>query len=321
VNGFLSSLKGFVMTLYTQRNSEPPERFYYGVPEHVRSRILHTLQQHDDRNLMCGGCYDFGTMLEEAGDILLAKYGNLRAPGNDAARVSPNPVIQHFFSCLDEEALDFLEACFRASVMGDSDGARVAVEAINRIFEDEGIGYELTHPTMIDTGKPGKVFGRQTGGNAFRIEYPRIIKRDEQTVHQQTVRPALECLNDPRFATANTELLKAFEEIRKHDYADAITSCGSAFESVLRTICQHKKWPFDPKKDTCAKLVEICRANGLFYPLYTEMLVGVGRIRNELGDAHGRGPSPPPAVGSDHAEHMIAVTCSHITFLARQAAI
>jgi hypothetical protein len=69
------------------------------------------------------------------------------------------------------------------------------------------------------------------------------------TVHEKVVQPALEALRDPLLATANCELLDAFEKVRKGNYPDAITSCGAAFESVLKTICKAKGWPYDPDRD------------------------------------------------------------------------
>jgi hypothetical protein len=115
--------------------------------------------------------------------------------------------------------------------------------------------------------------------------------------------------------------MDAFEKIRKGDYPDAITSCGAAFESVLKTICDAKGWIYDRDKDTSAKLVGICRDNGLFLPFYAPIFEGVGTVRNKLGDAHGKGPRPVQSATREHAEHMIALTCTHIDFLVRQAGL
>jgi hypothetical protein len=258
-------------------------------------------------------------MLQEVGQQLLAKRGGLRAPAYEAARRSDHPVIEHFFSCPDEEVLDFIELCFRTqTIFRDNEGAKNLVVALNQIFEEEGIGYELTPTAIIDTGRPGMLFGRPAG-REIRVEYPKVIKKDERTVHEKAVKPALDALRDPRLATANSELLDAFEKVRKGNYADAITSCGAAFESVLKTICDIKGWAYDPNKDTCAKLVGICRDQGLFFPFYAPILEGVGTVRNKLGDAHGKGPTPAHTATREHAEHMIAITCAHIDFLVRQA--
>jgi hypothetical protein len=317
----LAALRRIAMKLFSQRRAEPPDRYAYVIPDKVRSRLMHTLQQHKDGWGM-GGRYGFGTLLQEVGNQLLARKGSLRASGYEAARVSDDPVINHFFLCSDEEALDFIQICFQTDTMGgDNDGSQRLVAGFNRIFEEEGIGYELTPPASIDTGEKAHIFGRATGGNLFRTEFPKIIRKDERTVHEKAVKPALEALRDSRLATANGELLDAFEKVRKGDYPDAITSCGAAFESVLKTICKIKGWAYDPNKDTCAKLVGICKDGGLFFPFYAPILEGVGTVRNKLGDAHGKGPKPEFVADREHAEHMIAVTCAHIDFLVRQAGL
>jgi hypothetical protein len=266
---------------------------------------------------MTGPNYGFKNLIDEVGEQVVAKCGGLRAPHYEAARTSDHPVMEHFFSCRDEEALDFIEMCFRTRSLGLGNEAEPAAAAINRIFEEEGIGYELTPPKWHDTGKPAQMFGHTLPTNELRLEFPQIVKKGERTVHNLTAKPALEALRDSRLAVANSELLKAFEEIRKGDYADAVTSCGSAFESVLRTICDVKKWPYDPNKDTCSTLVEICRGQGLFPPFDAEIFKAVGTVRNKMGDAHGKGPTPVHVAGREHAEHMVAVTCAHIDFLVR----
>ncbi len=85
--------------------------------------------------------------------------------------------------------------------------------------------------------------------------------------------------------------------------------------SVLRTICHHKGWPFDQNKDTFAKLVGICKDNHLFPPFYVPVLEAAGSIRNKISDAHGRGPVPQYAVSKEHADHMIRLASTNITFL------
>jgi len=302
------------MRLFSKRNDPKPDRYKYALEEKVRLRIFHTLRQHEASI----GYFDFDRMLEDVGEQLLARRGSMhRLAGSQHMQ---SPALEHFFICSDEEAIDFLTCCFRTREIGMGDQGRRAVEVINRIFEEEGIGYEFTLPQMIDLG-PATMFGRPSNGRSIRIEHPHAIRKDEAIVHENAVKPALTALADSRFATANQEMLKAFEEVQRGDYADAITSCGSAFESVLKTICDSKGWAYDPQRHTCSDLVEICRANNLFWPFYTQTFTGVGSIRNKLGDAHGQGPRPQFTATRAHAEHMISATCSHIVLLVGLAGI
>jgi len=292
-------------------------RYSYALPRKVRERILHTLNQHNN-GFYGGSRFEFKMMLHEVENLCLAKCGAIRDLSyGDASDI---PIIGYFLTCAIQEATEFIEMCFQTRAMGGAtEGAQRAIAAINRIFEEEGLGYELTPPQLVDTGEPGLLFGRPTGRNGYREELPRLVKKGDRDVHEQVVKPALELLRDSRLATANSELLTAFEKVRHGQYADAITSCGAAFESVLRTICDVKKWPYDANRATCATLVEVCRDNGLFPAFYAEVFKAVGTVRNKLGDAHGKGSKPAPAATRAHAEHMIAMTCTNITFLVGEA--
>jgi hypothetical protein len=57
---------------------------------------------------------------------------------------------------------------------------------------------------------------------------------------------------------------EAYDRVyRRGRYADALTSCGSAFESVLKTICTAKKWLYNPDKAMCPALLRTAEgANG-----------------------------------------------------------
>jgi len=141
------------------------------------------------------------------------------------------------------------------------------------------------------------------------------MKKDEELLHSGTVKPCLAALSDPRFATAYQELTAAFEEYRKDKWADCITDAGAAVESVLKTICTHKKWPYDPNRDTCSTLLEICRSKGLFHPFYRPILEGTATIRNKVGDAHGKGPAPEFKATKELADHMIYTSATNIVLL------
>jgi hypothetical protein len=142
-------------------------------------------------------------------------------------------------------------------------------------------------------------------GTAYRVIFPTIVKKNEKLLHCQAVQPCLHVLSNTRFATANTELLNAFEEYRKGKYADAITDAGAAVESVLKIICTQKRWSYDRDKDTCSKLLDICRTHALFHPFYKPILEVTATIRNRIGDAHGKGPKPEYRATKELADHML----------------
>ena len=257
--------------LFSRRNAQP-ELYRYDIPDEARRRILHTLRQITDDLASHVG---FENLLYKVGERLLSQYGGLRCPAYEAARQSSDPVIQHFLSCTDEESLDFIEVCFQVEPLRL--GSRF-VDAINSIFREEAIGYELSPLVQHESDEPAFLYGRPIGGKTLRFEFPKFVRRDDN-LHEQAIRPCLAALGSPKLQTANAEMLKAHEDYRKGQYADAITSCGSAFESVLKTICDHYGWSYDPDKDTCSKLVSICRDNGLFPPFYAPIFEATGCCR------------------------------------------
>jgi hypothetical protein len=298
-----------VPKFYSRRKSPPPEVLRYDIPPDIRSRILFVLRDHAYEPH--GG---FNKLLEGVGNSLYKQYGGLCEPMNAAARRSDHPVIEHFFSCNDKYALDFIEAYFQQPVYN---GGQKGVDEINEIFHESGIGYELT--PFVEHPSETPFFGRLR--KRIEYEFPKVIRRSDQLVHQEIIEPTLNLLSDSRLRVANSEMLKAYSALRHGDLEDAITLAGSAFESLLKTICDIKGWSYDPNRDTCSKLIHICRDQGLFPPFYAPILEAVGTIRNKLSDAHGRGPKPQYQVSREYAEHMVQMTSSHMLLVAKLAGL
>lgn len=132
---------------------------------------------------------EIGEMFEEVQNKLLQQYGGLYRPTYDAACVHNDPLLNHFLCCSDEMALDFVELCFQTS---NGCGRQDGVTALNAVFHEEAMGYELTAWREVETGEPAKLFGRTIGGGkSIRIEHPRIIRKDEQFTHTEIVQPSL----------------------------------------------------------------------------------------------------------------------------------
>jgi hypothetical protein len=114
-------------------------------------------------------------------------------------------------------------------------------------------------------------------------------------IHDGVVKPALKLLADPKFNGANDEFLKAHEHYRHGRHKECLAECLKAFESTMKTICDLKGWPYQPR-DTAKALIDTCIANGLF-PAFMQSHVGnlrtilesgVPTVRNKLG-GHGQG--------------------------------
>jgi hypothetical protein len=200
-------------------------------------------------------------VLEKIESTLLRRFGALKGYRNSPVN---QPLAKHIYACFDEEFLDVIEIVFRVPGCG---GYHRGVTACNEIFDQECIGYELT-PFVIDQPPrlPGTPLSGLHGDSPSITTFPQVIRKSEKVLHAGTIEPALQVLSDPRFATANSELVGGLVKLRKGEYQESIQACGSAIETVLKTICTVKKWPYTEHKDTLTDLTLICQSQGLFFP-------------------------------------------------------
>lgn len=284
------------------------DQYTYKISEKVRLRILYAVKAACDRDPYL---LSMGKILFDVKDLLLQKHGHLRRMPSGRSPTG-HETSDHFVLCTDEEAAGMIPLFFDTHCNA---GGAPTVDAINAIFEEENIGYELTPIRQIED-PDATLFGRRSPGmKAYRLELPEIIRKDEMRLHKDVVKPCLHILSDSRFSVANDELLDAFEKLGQRKYADAITSAGSAFETVMKTILTLKGWHYDTGRDTCSDLVTHLKSNGLVFPFYATLLTASGTVRNKLGDAHGKGPAPEFTAEKEHAEHMLYFCCLNIVFL------
>ncbi|MEX2310169.1 MAG: hypothetical protein WD738_21555 [Pirellulales bacterium] len=283
----------------------------------VRRRIFYVMQQWAD-DLSSGTSFD--KMLSEIGPKLLVKYGGLDGSMYEAARVSHNPIIDHFFLCSEQRALEFIEIAF--TTMGWC-GQQGTVDKINEIFLDSETGYELT-PFVMTMGKPTVNKYGGAGPTPVDIQFPKAIERGSQFLHTEAVQPAFTLLADNRFKGANDEFLKAHEYFKNGDYPACLNECLKAFESTMKIICHHKSWPYR-QEDTASKLVKTCLDNGLL-PTYSEQQLNtlaqsltttIPTPRNKQS-GHGQGVKQN-VVTAETAKFSLNSTATTIVFLIESA--
>jgi hypothetical protein len=284
------------MRLFSRRHQKVEDVYSYEIPEVVRNRVLFTIR--DSLNHYTSQI-NLHSVLGKAEAVILRACGGLRR----RERFVPKgeEMLEHLYACSAEEFMDFLQIAFSTNHFC---GGQPVLQLVNQVLEEENVGYELTPFRNVPTGP-----------DTYRIVLPEAVKKDEKTLHKEAVKPCLQVLGDSRFASPLSELMKAFEEYKKREYGDAITDAGAAFESVLKTICTIKGWPYDANKDTCSALLEHCREHGLFHPFYRSVLEGVATIRNKVGDAHGKGPNPEFVATKELADHMLYTVCTNINLV------
>ena len=171
------------------------------------------------------------------------------------------------------------------------------ISVLNQRFQENAVGYQYQHP-------PGQ-----------------IVRMDSQFLHAEVVEPAVSLLYDEGFTGALDEFLQAHKHYREGNNKEAISSALNAFESVMKTICEYRKWEFDAQKATASALIKTLLDNNLipsemqshFTGLRTTLESGVPAIRNKFA-GHGQG-SEPVEVPDYLASYALHLTASNIVFL------
>ena len=243
-------------------------------------------------------------------DILRREYGVFRLLGSEQQyrdKEFDEELIDFFLNEKDaERALDAVEWSFR--VIDDvtrkfeyrfkhdaSKKADAAIEELNGRFKEHGVGYQFT------------------SGHIIRI--------DSEFIHAECVEPALQLLNQEPYLGAQDEFLRAHKYYRTGDSKGALSECLKAFESVMKAICDKRRWPSSPTA-TAKPLIQICLDKGLIDPFWQSHYFALQSLlessvptgRNKMS-GHGQGTNPV-SVPNHIVAYMLHMTASAIVFLA-----
>jgi hypothetical protein len=221
--------------------------------------------------------------------------------------------LQYVLTCSGERFLDFLEDIFssdafwRVGGVGDDD-ARI-IDELNTILRIDRLPYHLTN-FVRETVQVGHSYSIRTRA------YPRVIMRECEVLHENAIAPVLSLLERSYFRAASEEYAAALEDYRKGDTPDCLTKCGSAFESVLKVICDRKGWAYK-QSDTAKALINVVLPNTNLEPYFESFLTVIATLRNKLGSAHGAGTAvkqPPLHI----AQYALNATASAILLIAQE---
>ena len=209
----------------------------------------------------------------------------------------------------NEDFLDFLDYIFTNIICNEnfskeaekyfqfeSNPFQNAIDELNLRFVQHNLGYECTNDE--------------------------IIIKNNAVIHKTIIKPALKMLSDNRFRGAEQEYLTAFDHLRKGNNKDAILNAGKAFESTMKTICKHLKFPYS-ETDSAKKLVETLKQNN-YFPSYLDSYLnnlcalleeGAPVIRNKES-GHGQG-SDIKVIDKEYVEFVLNTDASNILFLYR----
>lgn len=233
-------------------------------------------------------------------DILCQEYGYFQLPGEEYPSSRYRELVGFVLNEEDvERVLDAVELSFRYINNGKNQLADDAIAELNVRFREHGVGFQF-----LDG---------------------RIVRVDSEYVHSEAIKPAIRLLHEKRYAGAQQEFLSAHQHYRKGETKEALNDCLKALESVMKAICDKRRWRY-PKNATAKALIDVCFKNELipafwesqYSALRTLLESGVPTGRNKLS-GHGQGTAPVEVPGHI-AAYMLHMTASAIVFLAEAEA-
>ena len=302
-----------ILDLFSKRQKKlrgdvPDVYTYTDVPAPLRTQIVHIWFDAlgNDKQYWEGQVRDAYQVIVES---LCREYGLFKLPPakNYGDRHFIEELVNFFLNEQDSErVLDTIELSFRVidkasreysylSRHRASEIADAAIAELNTRFQEHGIGFQYSDAE--------------------------IIRIDSALVHAEVVKPALRLLNGKQYAGAQQEFLKAHEHYRHGNSKEALNECLKAFESVMKAICDKRKWAYD-KTATAKDLLKVCFDNGLIPAFWQQNYASLRSMlessvptgRNKLG-GHGQGTTPVDVPGHLVA-YMLHMTAAAIVFLA-----
>ena len=290
------------------RGDVPDVYSYTDVPSPLRAQIVHIwFDALGNDKQYWGG--DVRGAYKLIVDSLCREYGLFKLPPakNYGDRNFLEELVNFFLNEKDtERVLDAIELSFRVIDKASRDYsylnrhraseiADAAIAELNARFQEHGIGFQYSDAE--------------------------IIRIDSALLHAEVVKPALRLLNGKHYAGAQQEFLKAHEHYRHGNSKEALNECLKAFESVMKAICDKRRWVYD-KTATAKDLLKVCFDSGLIPPFWQQNYASLRSMlessvptgRNKLG-GHGQGSSPTNV--PDHlVAYMLHMTAAAIVFFA-----
>jgi hypothetical protein len=301
-----------IFNVYSRRG-KPAQPFKYNLPSTLRNRILLLCRDtFSNKESPASSRNYINRLWDEIHQMLTYRHGRpqltLLAPFMNSTMDTANFLL----SCKDEEFLDFVEYIFSVEclfhVVHDNNEY---VAQVNKLFALDGLGFELTNFVVE---RPGEGL---YGGTAIATRaWPQVIRKDDQAIHEPAIKPVLHFLSDPAYNSANIEYLEALDDYRKEDWGDSLTKCCSAFESVMKIMCERHKWKYS-QDDTAGPLIKAIVDNGKLEPHFEQNLISIATLRNKYSKSHGAGIQPKKATPAI-ALFGLNLTASAILFLLKR---
>lgn len=264
--------------LFSQRNNPKVTDVYVydDIPERFRNQIIHILREVIDRHRNARRIWDFLI------DSILKEFGLYDVEGHD----SQDKIESILQTGNTVDVLDLIDLLFS--------NLNIILKSINKqpgFIEDE----EKKFKARIEYSFEEVNYRFKQNNLGFQIIEGQLIKMDNQLIHNEIIKPAINLLHAKEFKTASDEFLEAHGHFREGDYGEAIVDAERAFESTMKIICHKKRFPYK-ENYTAKKLISVLLDNN-FIPQYLQthfnqlcntLENGLPTVRNKNG-SHGQG--------------------------------
>jgi hypothetical protein len=310
-----------IFDTFSKRNKDV-EPFIYKVPITLRKKILLFCREVFSNSRDGWSSQDYiEEFFNEIYQTLLYRHGRFRLVEDDSYQSPQDDMMRFLLTCKDEEFLDFVEYIFKVKCLFHiSRDENTLVAQLNDLFTSENVGYDLTDmikETVVESINEYPFSGLTHEHEVIKtVSYPKVIRKDNQVSHTMIIKPALQLLSDPKYKTANVEYLDALEDYKKSNYGDCLTKCCSAFESVMKIICDNKRWHYK-QTDTASTLINTVIKNTNLDSYFEQSLIIIATLRNRLSKSHGAGVQPK-VVSQNLACYALNTTASAIILLVNE---
>ncbi|WP_304023205.1 hypothetical protein [Desulfovibrio piger] len=145
-----------------------------------------------------------------------------------------------------------------------------------------------------------------------------IVPIEDDNFYTECTNSCLSILAVSGFKSSQDYLISAYQNLSQNDYDDAIVDVGRAIETLLKERFSKLGIPYDDKKDSLNKLLNIAKQHIItpysFEP-FQQALLEVGRARNQMG-AHGVTPGQTLVADELHVRFAINQAAANLLFLA-----
>jgi hypothetical protein len=185
------------------------------------------------------------------------------------------------------KALDLIEVGIRAA-------ERIVPQIPSWLHPDLGI----TESAEDAIGELNARFGEHNLG--YQYLGGQIVRVDSEYLHKEVSEPALQLLHAHGFDGPEEEFRSAHDHFRHGRLKEATVDALKAFESVMKAICDARKWSYDPRAQA-KDLIAVVLNEGLI-PEYLQTEISglrnlleasVPTVRNKMG-GHGQGATTKP---------------------------